>query len=308
MNEPIVQKIRKILARAERGSTEHERDTALRLAQEFMFKHNLDMADIDLASDDPGREFTHERDALEHWSGTLLWRIGKVFFCHVYYIPNQSGTTRTHVIVGRRDSVQVVRELHAYIAQQIEGECAIETAKRGQLPRYARIAVESYAIDQASTRPPEDMLSHWAADMSEHLKGAEGLSLIMRHTGLTKSYASEVRPYIKKGNLAPEVVNDLGTWRRSFLRAATNKVYLRLRDMHTKSVKDTGSRGTDLVRDESAALKQHLEDAGLSGKDGKTSATQHSTSGANAGSEAGARADITLGNKMGRGGTRLLNQ
>jgi len=305
-NDSVVSKVKKILARAERGSTEHERDTAMRLAQEFMFKHNLDMADIELASDDPGREFTREREDLEHWSGTLLFRIAKVFFCTVYYWPSQGGKTRPHFIVGRRDNVQVVKELHSYIAQQIEGEAMIEVSKRGQLPRYARIAVYSWAIDQAGTPPPDEMLSHWAQEMVPHLKGEEGLALIMRHTGLTKSYASEVRPYIKKGNLAPEIVRDLGVWRRSFLEGASNKVYLRLHEMHRKSVKDTGSRGTDLVRDERASLNAYMKEIGLNLGTGNTSSRLHDPSGANAGSEAGARADISLGNKMGRGGTRLL--
>lgn len=304
-NDSVVQKVRKILARAERGSTEHERDTAMRLAQEFMFRHNLDMADIEIASDDPGREFTREREDLEHWSGTLLYRIAKVFFCTVYYYPSSDGNTRIHTIVGRRDNVQVVRELHAYIAQQVEGECAIETAKRGQCPRYARIAIQEYANLQVGPIA-NDQFDMWADELIPHLKGDDGLNLIMRLTGLTKSYASEVRPFIKRKEYAPEVVRDLGIWRRSFLEGASNKVYLRLHKMHTKSVKDTGSKGTDLVRDESAALKAYMNEIGLNLHGGATSSRRHDVSGANAGSAAGDRADITLGNKMGRGGTRLL--
>lgn len=305
MNDSIVQKVRKILARAERGSTEHERDTAMNLAQEFMFKHNLSMADIEIASDDPGREFTRESDDLEHWSGTLLYRIARVFFCTVYYNPTLGGKTARHVIVGRRDNVQVVRELHAYIAQQIEGECAIETAKRGQCPRYARIAIKKYALLQVEGIE-DDQFDMWADELISHLKGEDGIRLIMRLTGLTKSYASEVRPFIKRKQYAPEVVRDLGVWRRSFLEAASTKVYLRLHEMHRKSVRDTGSKGTDLVRDEKAALNAYMKDIGLELGKGHGSSRQHDYSGAASGSEAGERTDITLGNKMGRGGTRLL--
>jgi len=309
MTDSIVTKIRAILARAEegRGATEEERDTAMKMAEKLLFKHNLSMEDISIADDDPGREFTRERDDLEPWSGTLLFRIAKVFFCDVYYWPTHSGSTRPHFIVGRRDNVQVVRELHAYIAQQIAGECAIEVTARGQCPRYARVAIENYAALQVGPIE-DDQFDMWADELIPHLKGDEGLHLIMRLTGLTKSYASEVRPFIKRKQYAPEVVRDLGVWRRSFLDAAVTKVYLRLHEMHRKTVKEEGSKGTDLVVNEKARLEEYMKSLGLDLQKGGGSSRQHDFSGANAGSEAGGRVDVTLGNKVGRGGTRLLNQ
>lgn len=302
MSDNIVNKIRAILARAEegRGATDEERDTAMQMAQKLLFKHNLSMADVGDIDHDAGRDFVREHENLETWSGHLLYRISKVFFCTVYYWTG-SGSTRRYFIVGRADQVKVVRELHAYIARQIEMTATAEVVKRGQCPRYALVAVRKYAFEQGISE--EQALR----EMQESgLKGDAGLEMIMDLTGLTKSYAGEVRPFIKRGNIAPEIVDDLGVWRRSFLEAATNKVYLRLHDTHRAQVKEAGTKGTDLVRDEKAALNAYLESIGLSLSKGSSSERKRDLSGAAAGSDAGAGVDITLGNKVGAGGTRLL--
>ena len=63
--EKVLEKIRKLLERAndERGSTENERELALRMATSMMAKYQLDMSDIPQAQrekDDPLGRFDGE--------------------------------------------------------------------------------------------------------------------------------------------------------------------------------------------------------------------------------------------------------
>lgn len=82
-------------------------------------------------------------------------------------------------------------------------------------------------------------------------------------------------------------------FKRSFMQSATYRIHSRLSDMW-RGVES----GHELIRNETAANKKHLEDIGVSVKKGHRSRGSGEASGHSAGREAGDRADLTPGRKL----------
>lgn len=308
MTENIIAKIQKILAKTvEAGATEEEQDAALKMAERLMFKHSLTMQDVEDAT--PEREHVSEHAGeMAIWKFDLICRVADIFFCTAFYVPGMAleHGQRQVFVVGRREAVAITKTLTGHVAQQIESALMREHAKMGQCPRYATIAVQAYGRSQGSDlRMPitQDNDLEWDVarlQLIEHLKGDAGLVLIQALTGLTKSYASEVRPFIKRGELAPLVVRDVGLWKRSFTEGAVLKVAHRLLEIHKESVEDAGDAGTALVRNEQAALSRYMEDVGLDLTTESRGERQRDMTAFGAGVEEGGRIDVTPGNKVGK--------
>ncbi len=103
--EKVLEKIRKLLERAndERGSTENERELAMRMATSLMAKYQLDMNDIPLAQrekDDPLGRFDSEGWYLP-WCQLIRAAVAKLFDCHYINLGKINATRGRYTYVGR---------------------------------------------------------------------------------------------------------------------------------------------------------------------------------------------------------------
>lgn len=276
--ENVVNKIRAILRKAEEGSgaTEEEADAALKMANKLLFKYGLEMADIGDLNDDPGREFgkgqvlVTEGD-LDHWKGLLLARIGAQYFCKVYYTSWSGDRQRRWYIVGRHDYVQATLAMFEFVQPQIESDLTVALSRMTQNHRYARKYAEGVYTSQTGEYITEDttdeQLASAAKERFERIKSEHGpdaaVADIQHVCNIAPSYAAEVRAKVRKEEIAPSFVSNVGIYRRSFTDAASAVVSRRLRAMMKKEEKDAGSAGTELVVNEKGALDKYMEEIGL---------------------------------------------
>jgi hypothetical protein len=91
--EKVIARIRKLLARkTEGGASEAEADTAMRLAQDLMSKHNLDMASIESA-DVSKVDTTRTKEEMKgrtryQWQRRLAKHVAESHFC--YYLLHET--------------------------------------------------------------------------------------------------------------------------------------------------------------------------------------------------------------------------
>jgi hypothetical protein len=103
--EKVLEKIRKLLERAndERGSTEGERETAMRMATSLMAKYQLDMADIPQAQrekDDPLGRFDGEGWYLK-WCQMIRNSVAHLFDCRYVNMGKVNATRGRYTYIGR---------------------------------------------------------------------------------------------------------------------------------------------------------------------------------------------------------------
>jgi hypothetical protein len=316
MDQALHDKLAKVLRLSENeGATEGERAAALAMAQKIAFQHDLDLSEINLSSAD-NRVGEAEAGVFDNdWEGMLLAGIGLANFCRIYsYNLDYAKEGRRRVIlVGRPHHIEATNQMFDYVHPQMEAEALREVKIRGQLPRYALIAVMQwmkrhpewfqeaevpkfevvggvYVYDQFSPEFAE-VKERALKDLIPLLKGDTGLDLIMSLCDIAKAYASEVRPFIKRGELAPEVVRDLKSWKYSFQVAMTNRVYERIMQARYEAVKEAGEYGNALVVQEDAAVQAYYDDLDLD--EGNESQRRHDPQGAVAGRAAGDNVSIT---------------
>lgn len=316
MDQSLHDKLAKVLRLAENeGATEGERAAALAMAQKIAFQYDLDLSQIDLGSADnkvkEDEAGTYDND----WEVNLIAGLGLANFCRMYlYDLSYAKKGRRRVIlVGRPHHIAATRQMFDYVQPQMEAEALREVKIRGQLPRYALIAVMQwmkrhpewfqeaevpklevvggvYVYDQHSPEFAE-VKQRALDDLKPLLAGDSGLQLIMELCDIAKAYASEVRPFIKRGELAPEVVRDLKSWKYSFQIAMTNRVYERVMAARHEAVKESGEHGQALVLQEDTAVQAYYDNLDL--KDGPESIRRHNPQGAAAGRAAGDNVSIT---------------
>jgi hypothetical protein len=88
-NEPVVDKIRKLLALADGNANcnEHERDVAMRFAMDLLAKHNLTVAQVQGASLDIHIEEIEANFRLDPWIRYVLSAACKLYYTQ-YYISS----------------------------------------------------------------------------------------------------------------------------------------------------------------------------------------------------------------------------
>jgi hypothetical protein len=328
-------KLKKLLnlSAMEGGATEAERDAAMMKAQDIAFRYNIDLQAIEITSDDDRSKIEKAPGIfMETWEGNLFKVVATVNFCDVFYFKAQSGSSRKFVIYGKAHNIDASMDLFMFLRDQLQAEATREVARRDKRMQYARKCLQELARELIPTAymrrvldtsdaesdagpyfGPEQKLvntnhpdviaaaSDYLTGNDSILKGALGLKWIMDRTGLTMAYASEIRPYLRRGEYAPEIVKNLGVWRSTFYAAATWRISDRLQEHFKSLVDDSGSTGTDLVVNESAALKEFADDLSL----GKADSYERKwdTSGYNAGRKAGDNVSIhqrdTLENRRG---------
>ena len=111
---------------------------------------------------------------------------------------------------------------------------------------------------------------------------------------------------MKRGEIAPDIVSNLGVFKRSFFDAATTRIAFRLAEQKREYYERVDeAKGQELVRNEWAAVDKWMEEFGPKLGSASRSSRQHSHAGASEGNKAGSRADISVGRKV-PGTTRQL--
>ena len=138
-NNPMIEKIRKLLALAERAGTEHEASNAMARVQEILTKYNLD---IDTIKDAGGASFTQEHQEFEwnqSWIRQAYMGIAKLYFCHMFYVQNGLQNQRI-TLVGKPVNIQTAK----YVADVVIG-----TGKR-MAKLYAQNAYSEFGMNAVS--------------------------------------------------------------------------------------------------------------------------------------------------------------
>lgn len=128
----IMERIRKLMALAERGGTEAEAETAMRKVHEVLAAHNLTMAEVAEAElkDNREQERTHENFDMartEEWTVTIWDGIAQMYFCRYFlyrgmWVKMEDGKHKKgirHVLIGKRCNVAVASEMAMYLIQTI---------------------------------------------------------------------------------------------------------------------------------------------------------------------------------------------
>jgi hypothetical protein len=292
MTESLHAKLEKILRLANHeGTSEEERDAAMARAQEIAFKHNIDLLEIQTEDKDLNEVLPSNARWMDDWESELLFFCANVNFCRAaHYKTRNSKKQRPCFIYGKKHNIDATFDLFMFLHDQIIMLELVETGRRDKRLQYARKVLLEVVKDLISTAYMKRVLEEHpdatttspfnpdhnfidaghdalveAAAMhlqgNDHmLKGNEGLIFIMDRTGLTASYASEIRPYLRRGEYAPEIVKNMGVWRRSFLIAIVNRVGNRLIEKFADLVDDAGDSGLALVRKEDAGLDDFDKD------------------------------------------------
>ena len=120
MNKNIEEKIQKLLIMAERGGTENEMQVAMRMVQELLAKHNLEMSDVQ-KTEIEDEDIIQEKNDIDNnvpWQRNIYYSIGRLYFCKVYssysYLPFGKKYV-SMAVVGKQSNVQTVRIIAEYV-------------------------------------------------------------------------------------------------------------------------------------------------------------------------------------------------
>lgn len=107
MTDKILDRVKKMMALGnDKGATDNERETALRMAHSLLLKHNLSMAD--LPSGDENIEVREKQNFTiwaDSWARDLCFSVGKLFYCKYFYCKTHQTGREHHYFVGRQSNV-----------------------------------------------------------------------------------------------------------------------------------------------------------------------------------------------------------
>lgn len=126
----ILDKIRKLKAKAENTDFEGEGQVFMEKVQELMLKHNLDLAAIETSGEGSVKGDVQQGGGLEtnrrsEWEGRLLSTISYYNLCKAYAITSRETKTKTWYVVGRPHNVEFVQELHEFVVEQLKRACKL---------------------------------------------------------------------------------------------------------------------------------------------------------------------------------------
>jgi hypothetical protein len=137
--EDVIEKVQKLLRLAE-SSNPHEAASAAARAQELLFKHKLEMADVMSANPDEPKFVVedHEIATLGRsatWKEILLGGVAGVNGCRVYRTRHRRlGETRLHVIGGTAD-IQATTYIFNYLCLECEKFLTEAATRRGRVSK-----------------------------------------------------------------------------------------------------------------------------------------------------------------------------
>jgi len=113
----IIEKVKKLLAMAERG-TEHEAAIAAAKTQSLLMQHSIDLSQIaigDSAADEQVHEWLLEAMSRRQiWKGNLAHAIAEANFCQMWWLGPDIK------LVGKEHNAQIARHLYSYLVEAVE--------------------------------------------------------------------------------------------------------------------------------------------------------------------------------------------
>lgn len=280
----VLDRIAKLFALADEGSgaTDGERDAAVAAAQRLMTRYRIDEAEARAHAGDYGRRRLADGIIVEDvgsfasgafWRYDLLHAIGQIVTVDAVYVEDPPGVRNTS-LVGRDESVRYVRLVYGWIAPQVE--------------REASVLVDAEARARKFLATARRRSGDYDGDPFVTLDGILGTS------GLIGSWSP--RPRSDEDDEA-----QLRRYAESVYTGAVLAVYERLQAAH---LAEAGTKGTDLVRYERAALDDFYGDDRPEQRDDTRTVDPAAAS---AGYGVGQRVDLDPTNKVEDGPGRYLD-
>lgn len=121
MNESVLDKVRKLLAIADKSNYPEEAMSAMLKAQEFMAKHGITTADIEIQKQEKvvtdGVIEVNRRNTW--WKNELVNIIAQNFRCHPY-INRVYGKSTSMCLIGLDADVKLAKEVYLYAVEAIK--------------------------------------------------------------------------------------------------------------------------------------------------------------------------------------------
>lgn len=139
----IHEKIKKLLALAERGGTEAEAQAAMTAAHALLAKHNLTMSEVQAFGEEKPEDIITDASTPaplrnQYWRDTIYCAIADLFFCNAFMRKRKH--SRCYVVYGRPSNIQAVH----YVAQSLirTGETLATQEAKAAAMRMADDGVE----------------------------------------------------------------------------------------------------------------------------------------------------------------------
>ncbi len=135
--EKLLDKIRKILAKASNNPSEAEAEMAANMAQEMLARYNLSMSDVQVKDSSQDEIVTDKSivTASHPWRRVLAPMAAKLYFCEYMFIAG--GGKNVHMFIGGKGNVAVATMMFVYFLATIE-KLAQQSAR--QVPASERSA------------------------------------------------------------------------------------------------------------------------------------------------------------------------
>ena len=159
--EKSIDRIRKLLARAARGGSEHEANTSAAMAAKIMAKHGIESVEVEGDPDPVGDNqdlfvevSTGKRTVT--WKWNLAWTVGQSARCKPYYLSRIVGDEVMATMVGfigRRSDAQMCCYVMQYLMAELK---SIHTRRRpkigSRVQQYVPGSREPLVIDRVYQR------------------------------------------------------------------------------------------------------------------------------------------------------------
>lgn len=119
--ENVIEKVKKLLAIANKSNYPEEAMSAMLKAQEFMAKHGIESLDLETETQEKvaNDSIIEENKRIIWWKKDLVNIVAENFRCHPY-ILKYKGHSANVCIIGLEDDVKLAREVYLYAVEAIK--------------------------------------------------------------------------------------------------------------------------------------------------------------------------------------------
>ena len=126
--DKILARVRKMMTLAnDAAASEHERDTAIKMAYNVLAKHNLSMVDVDASVPQEQRDKIEAIMTGTPWAKFVSHAIADLFFCKYLVGPKINSTKCQHFFIGKQSNATTAMLMSEYIISSIRREVTPES-------------------------------------------------------------------------------------------------------------------------------------------------------------------------------------